>query len=195
VSPNQPGGSRYLWHLLIALALFFSTIFCILPYLWRTLASPVVVGLLVLLLIPLIGTMNDYLLADVIPPGGLRALCRAYLVTLFSLVYELTAILLAVPFIAVNLGAVLGGMMLLVTLLGLVFYGLQTLGLQVVRTLTPQDFRDTLTWFGYALAFELGCGALILFEQRYKDRAFDACARIYERVMDRINRGDTGGHG
>lgn len=187
MSPNQPDGSRYVWNLLLALALFFSTIFCIIPYLWRTLASPVAVGVLALLLIPLIGTMNDYLLGDARPQGGLKALCRAYLVALVSLVYELTAILLTLPFIAVNLGAVLGGMMLFVTLLGLLFYGLQTLGIQVARTLTPQDFRETATWFGYALAFELGCGALIVLGNRYQDRALDAYARIYKMLMDRIN--------
>lgn len=177
------------WKIIAAIAFFLAVLFLFLPYLWRTTENVAVMLVAILLLVPLVRTVSEYLLADAPPPHAIKALLRGYGLSLFALLHELMALLLYLPFILFRMVALLAGIMLFAFGVGLLLYILQIYGgLQIGKTFAPEEWRDIVAGTGYAFAVELGCLALLKLEQRYKEPVLDAYARFYQAGVAALTR-------
>ncbi len=172
---------------LLAVIVVIGAVFFLVPYLIELIPNGVLLGISIILLAPLLRAISELLLDERWSHRPVRAFVRIYLLTLFSLIFELTTLLLALPFIALRLAALLTGMMLLVMLVGLFIYTAQTwMGLSIGRPLDATDLQLLIRWLGYGVLAEGLWLALIWLEKRYQRPLLEAATSLYRRSRERI---------
>lgn len=162
-------------------------LFFVIPYLFTKIHNGILLGINVLLLIPLIRVITEYLQREQEYDDPLQTLVRQYLVMLFSLVFQLVFLLIMLPFIFIAPAAVLGGMFLLVLLVGILLYVAQVyLGIQIGRTLDYRDLQEIMRVFAYLLPAEVVAVGFLWIGAKYKDRFFDFLAKVHDTCIDKI---------
>lgn len=175
------------WGVILSIFVVIGGLFFVIPYLFTKIHNGILLGINVLLLIPLIRVITEYLQREQEYDDPLQTLVRQYLVMLFSLVFQLVFLLIMLPFIFIAPAAVLGGMFLLVLLVGILLYVAQVyLGIQIGRTLDYRDLQEIMRVFAYLLPAEVVAVGFLWIGAKYKDRFFDFLAKVHDTCIDKI---------
>jgi len=176
------------WGVILSIFVVIGGLFFLIPYMFKVIHNGVLLGLNILLLIPLIRVITEYLQREQAYEDPLQTLVRQYLIVLFSLVFQLVSLIIALPFIFIAPAAVLGGMLLIVLLVGVLFYVAQVyLGIQIGRTLDYRDLQEIVRAFAYLLMGEVLAVGFLSLGNKYQDRFFDMLAKVHDTCIDKIS--------